>query len=119
HVGPITLKPRFQPTATGATILPLPGELPFHTDARQSALICASWTVGSLHRLSAAGCRWLTYFETAGPRGVMEADGSRVYPVYHVLADAGPLAGADVVSVALANPAQHEAIAIRAGNRMK
>lgn len=56
HVGPITLRPRRYTEA----------------DHRQPSLLTAGWLVGSLASLTLAGASSLTYFETKGPKGVIE-----------------------------------------------
>lgn len=56
HVGPITLRSRHNPEA----------------DPRQPSLLAAGWLVGSLVALTLGGASRLTYFETKGPKGVME-----------------------------------------------
>jgi hypothetical protein len=94
-VGPITLKPRFNPNATAAEADP-EGTLPSSVDVRQMSLFGAAWTVGSLARLAPGGPAALTYYETTGWRGVMESDAGSalpsipggVFPLYHVFADA-------------------------------
>jgi hypothetical protein len=61
------------------------------------SLLCAAWTVGSLAAIAGEAAA-VTYFEVAGPRGVLApADGKlppgfppvagAVFPTYHVLAD--------------------------------
>jgi len=106
-VTPVTLRPRFNPDATGAEPELRPGELPPEVDVRQMSLLGAGWTLGSLKHLSEGGIRRATYYETTGWRGVMETKvGSRspfrsipgaVFPLYHVLADVGEFAGGCVV----------------------
>jgi hypothetical protein len=71
-VSPVTLKPRFNPNATGEEFLPLPGELPAQVDVRQMSLYGACWTLASIKYLAEAGARWVTYFETAGWKGLMQ-----------------------------------------------
>jgi hypothetical protein len=97
-VGPVTLRQRFNPSAIGeATIAQ--GELPSSVDVRQMSLFGAGWTLGSIASLAGAGAVSLTYFETVGWRGVMDAASGNpsdaafpsrpgmVYPMYHVFAD--------------------------------
>ncbi|MCY7357667.1 MAG: hypothetical protein LH609_09380, partial [Rudanella sp.] len=56
HVGPVTLKSRHTAEA----------------DPRYSSLLAAGWLVGSLAALTRAGASGITYFDTKGPKGVME-----------------------------------------------
>jgi D-apionolactonase len=117
-VTPLTLKPRFNPHKDMHGFgRPDPvGGLPPSVDVRQSSLFAAAWTLGSLRYLADSGAASVTYFETTGWRGVMErTDGSpspdlfpslpgAVYPLYHVLADAGNLAGGEVAPMSSSDP---------------
>jgi hypothetical protein len=78
YVTPITLRPRLNPD--------MPEK--FHgPDKRQKSLLGAVWTLGSIIRLAEGGASGATYFEMAGPSGVMEKHATRVFPMFHVLAD--------------------------------
>jgi hypothetical protein len=60
------------------------------------SLFCAGWTAGSLKYLGEAGAKGITFFETAGERGIIQGDfNSRwpeqfrtvkgmIFPVYHL-----------------------------------
>jgi hypothetical protein len=125
-ITPITLKPRFNPNATGPE--PEPGQLPAQVDVRQMSLFGAGWTLGSLKYLAESGAASATFYETSGWRGVMEtAAGSplpqlfrappgSVFPLYHVLADAGEFAGAEVIRSASSDPLKVEGLALRKGS---
>jgi hypothetical protein len=105
----VTLRARSNPNATGPESEAPPGELPFRVDPRQMSLFGAAWTLGSLRALAKPGVHSLTYYETTGRLGVMEREGEPplhrlfpalpgwVFPLYHVLADAGEFAGAGVL----------------------
>lgn len=54
-----------------------------NVDARQGSLFAAAWTAVSLHYLR--GARAVTYFESAGPCGILPDSGDTVYPVYLLL----------------------------------
>jgi len=98
-VTPVTLKPRFNPVATGPTAAREADGLPDSVDPRQMTLFAAGWTVAMLANLFAGRVESLTLFETIGWRGLLESDQgsvnpgqfpskpSWVFPVYHVLAD--------------------------------
>ena len=73
-VGPVTLKPPYNPNATAEPAPAGPDRLPDPVDPRQLSLLGAGWTVGSIHRLAAAGADALTYYELAGWRGLIERD---------------------------------------------
>jgi hypothetical protein len=115
-VTPVTLRPRFNPNATGPEREPAPDELPEPVDVRQMSLFGAGWTVGTIGYLSASGAASLTYYETTGWRGVMETESGSpkpqlfrslpggVFPLYHVLADVGEFAGGQVVPTGSTDP---------------
>jgi len=112
-ITPVTLRPRFNPDATGPEVPPAPGALPSSVDARQMSLFAAAWTLGSLKYLAQSGAASVTYFETVGWRGVVEsAEGSpapfpslpgAVFPVYHLLADVAEWRDAALLPVATAD----------------
>ncbi|AHM61162.1 hypothetical protein D770_14540 [Flammeovirgaceae bacterium 311] len=93
HVSPVTFKPRFNPNATATNA----GEDPeLQIDARQRSLFGASWTLGSIKYMAEAGAKSLTYYETAGRKGLLmpqgkaagdlfPAEGGDVFPIYAVL----------------------------------
>ena len=129
-ISPITLRPRFNPDATAlpaATAPPAapdPAQLPPEVDPRQASLFAAAWTVGSLAALAPTGIASATYYETTGPRGVLEtASGSpwpafhslpgTAFPVYHVLAAVGALRDGAVLPVTTSDPLRAAALAIR------
>ena len=123
-VSPITLKPRFNPVATGDESPILPNELPRQVDPRQASLFGAGWTLAMLKRLAEAGVASVTCFETTGWRGVMETrEGSAlpekfepvaggVYPLYHLLRDLGELGGGSVIATRSSEPLAVECLAV-------
>ena len=116
-VGPVTLRPRFNPNAAAPEPPPPPGASLPQADPRQTTPFAAAWTVGSLHRLAAAGAAALAYFETAGPCGVVDASGAP-YPVYETLAAVALSAGSELLDVTLRDPLAVEALALRRGSRL-
>ena len=129
-VGPITLRPPFNPNATG----PVPesaDQLPFAVDPRQLSLLGAGWTAGSLRQLADAGVDGLTYYELYGWRGLIErerdltnrdlfpSDPGQLFPLYHVFAALAPFAGGEVCAVEVSDPFRVEAVAVRRDNRVR
>ena len=110
-VSPLSLRQGFNPYASGPAVLVPPGELPQNVDPRQRELFAAAWTAGSLAALAEGGAGAVTAYETTGWRGVMEGSrgpalperfGSKpgeVFPLYHILADAGEFRGGEVLKV--------------------
>jgi hypothetical protein len=110
-VSPVTLKPRWNPYSTaGAT----KGTPP--SDVRQPTLFGAGWTLGSIKSLAEAGAASVTYYETAGTRGVMERD---VFPMWHVFAGIGDFAGGDSIIAKSSEPLQVDGLVLRKGRRTR
>lgn len=105
-VSPVTLRPRFNPDATGSAGRPAP-------DPRQNLPFCAAWTLASLEALTRAGASSVTYFETRGAGGVL--DGDDIYPVFRVLEAAGEFAGADVIECEGSDDSRVAALAFESG----
>ncbi len=127
HVSPVTLRPRFNPQAKGASDPTAAGRLPSRIDARQMSLFGAVWTLGSIKYLAESGAASMTYYQTHGWAGVMEtASGSpmpelfpsipgAVFPLYHVLADVGDFAGGTVQPLTSNDPLETCALALDSG----
>jgi len=124
-VSPITLKMRFNPNATAPEANLESGQLPSQVDVRQMSLFGAAWTLGSLKYLCESETHSLTYYETTGWRGVMEVEfGSHVpekfhslkgavFPIYHVFADVGEFAEAQIISTSSSNPLKITGLALK------
>jgi D-apionolactonase len=108
-VSPVTLRRRFNPFALGEEAEPNYNQLPDAVDPRQPSLLGAAWTVGSLKYLSEAGAASVTYYETAGWRGVVERESGsplpelfssqpgQMFPLYQVLTCAGEWSDAELL----------------------
>lgn len=130
-ITPVTLKPRFNPDATGPEPPPPPSELPRQVDMRQLSLFGAGWTLGSIKYLAESGVASITYYETTGWRGVMETeDGSplpdkfrslpgTVFPLYHVLADVGEFQGGEVIPSLSSDALRVDGLVIRRGDKTR
>jgi len=130
-IGPVTLRPRFNPDASGPEPESAAGDLPWRVDPRQMSLFGAAWTVGALKALAKPGVHSITFYETTGRLGVMEREKDPplhskfpsmpgwVFPLYHVLADAGEFAGAHVLPWTSGNDLVIEGIGLMKGNRTR
>ncbi|TDE08343.1 hypothetical protein [Jiangella asiatica] len=87
HVGPITLRPRFNDAATTGS------EPTDAVDPRQQAPELAAWTIASAAALAVPGVASLTYFEEWGPRGVRSAS-CDPFPVATAISHLAAAAGA-------------------------
>ena len=77
HISPVTLRPRYNPDAAPGTVRATPP-----TDPRLTTVFGAEWTRRSIQILTQAGAASATYYETHGPRGLV--NGSEAYPVFDV-----------------------------------
>jgi hypothetical protein len=80
-------------------------------DPRQRGLFAAAWTVGYLAAFAASGAEALIVGTATGPRGAIyrrldqkqpwfdQAEGQRVFPVFHVIAAAARASGQEVLAV--------------------
>jgi D-apionolactonase len=130
-VTPITLRPRFNPAATGPEAEPAPGELPSQVDIRQMSLFGAVWTLGSMKGLFESGAHSATWYETTGWRGVMDTEAGSpwsepigslagmVFPLYHVFADVAEFHGGRVLEVHSSHPSVVNGLALTDGNRRR
>jgi hypothetical protein len=108
-IGPVTLRPQLV-DGVDPPGGPPAGRFPTQVDERQGTAFTAAWTLGSVKYLAAAGAHSVTYFETVGWNGIIDADvgttalrpagfpsqpGAK-FPVYHLLASLGEFAGGTV-----------------------
>lgn len=123
-VSPVTLKPRFNPVATGPERSVQPGELPPEVDPRQLTPFCAAWTLAVIKQLAESGAASLTLFETTGWRGVVETEAGsplpgkfpsqagQAFPVYYVIGEVGRFRGGEVVVSTSSDPLRVESLAL-------
>jgi len=128
-VSPVTLRPCFNPNATGPEPVVPPGELPPQVDPRQLSLFGAAWTLTMIKALAESGADSVTFYETTGWRGVMETAASSplpekfpsipgtVFPLYHVLTDVGEFAGGEVLRTKSSDPLAVASLLLQAGGR--
>ena len=127
-VSPISLRPRFnpdEPDAPDGSAATLPG----NADPRQMSLFGACWALVTMKALAEEGAHATTWFETTGPRGVIDGDTAQpanclfpahpglVFPVYHMLRDVCEFGGAPLLTCS-GDPLRAEAIAVRRGDRI-
>ncbi len=90
HVGPITLRQRFNAVATSADAPAAP------PDPLQRTEFAAAWTLGSLVALTQPGIDSVCYYPVSGPGGVVADDGS-LHPVGRLLSQLARLRGRTVL----------------------
>lgn len=128
-ISPVTLKPRFNPVATGPEP-PVPtGELPPQVDPRQMSLFGAAWTLAAYKYLAESKSDSVTFYETVGWRGIMETEdgpalpekfrsvASGIFPMFHFLADLGEFAEGELLVATSTQPLAVNAIVLRKGDR--
>ena len=91
QIGPMTLGLRYNTNAT----TPEGRRQAAPADPRQSGMIAAAWLVGTIAGFIDSAIETLTFFEPAGPKGLLSDDGVWS-PAAHVLARLSPLTGRPV-----------------------
>ena len=111
---------------------PVEGDLiPQQVDSRIMSLFGACWTAGSLKYLGESGVKGITFFETAGERGIIQGDyesrwteGFRapkgmIFPVYHLFRWLLKDKSFSLILSASSHPLEVESLALSDGNRLK
>ena len=96
HIGPITLRARFNAVATSDDSAPdddtlaagYGAELFDADDPRQGADALLAWTVASATALTIPGVASITWFETTGPRGIRSTPAETAFEWLHELSGA-------------------------------
>ncbi|MCU1527159.1 MAG: hypothetical protein JWP75_922 [Frondihabitans sp.] len=107
HIGPVTLRARFNAVATSAAHFPASVVIETgygaefvwgSTDPRQSSEEFAAWLLASAVALSVEGVESLAFAESWGPRGFGDVDGT-AFPAATVLGWLAEIAGMPVVEI--------------------
>ncbi len=122
--GPVTLRMRFNPNATGPAVAPPAGMPPPDVDARQRGLFGGAFTLGQIAAWATAGIDTLILHAPFGPRGLIhapagfpvpwydeQADGV-VYPAYQVLAGLASCSGMTLRRLQNSAPERVAALAV-------
>ena len=95
-ISPVTIQRRFNANNSYVEVPDLSNEVPPQIDSRQMSLLGACWTAISLKYLCEQKAESITYYETAGERGVFQGEHDSawpehfpavkglIFPVYHV-----------------------------------
>ncbi|MEW1974916.1 hypothetical protein AB0301_07565 [Microbacterium profundi] len=105
HIGPVTLRPRFNNVATSPEPAPTRTDLSEGygaqftgaDDDRQSSPELAAWTMASAAALAIPGVASISWFETWGPRGLRDL-GGEPHPAAEAIAVLTSLAGRTLLS---------------------
>lgn len=105
HVGPVTLRPRFNNVATKAPVIPAVQDLSLgygaqwfgSDDSRQQSPELAAWTIASAAAIGVAGVNSITFFEERGPRGI-QSDKGDPYPTFLAVSALAQLVGGELLS---------------------
>ena len=124
-VGPVSLRPLFNPDLVGPEAPPPPGGLPWRYDPRQVGEFAAAWTLGSVAAFASAGVAALTLHEAAGWGGLVAASHrdlpempvapGTILPVGRVVAALTGLAGTEMLAVESLPPVHALAVRDRDG----
>ena len=128
-VSPVSLKQRFNVEATAREPDPVSGSLPSSVDVRQMSGFAAIWTLGSLKFLSQSGADLVSYYETAGWKGLIQgeyipelpdkfkAKAKDIFPVYKALRE---IAGTtEVIHSSSSHPVLFDGLMVKSGYETK
>ena len=130
-VSPVNIQRRFNANIENFETVKHHDSMPSQADTRQMSLYCAGWTAGSLKYLGEAGVKGVTYFETAGERGIIQGDFNSswpsdfkaargmIFPVYHLFYFLLNDKSFKIVSSVSDHPLQADSIFLSDGKRFK
>jgi D-apionolactonase len=73
-ISPVTIQRRFNANIENFEKCQVGSQLPAQVDCRLMSLLGAAWTAGSLKKIVCAGAGGITFYETAGERGIIQGD---------------------------------------------
>jgi len=123
-VSPVRLKQRMKGGQSDELTPEGNGGLPEDVDQRQSSLLGAGWTLGTLKHMAEGGVASVTCYETAGWKGIMETEAgspspsrflsipNAVFPMYHVFADSAAYKCGEVIRSKSSDPLRMESLAL-------
>jgi D-apionolactonase len=79
-ISPVNIQRRFNANIENFEKVRSSNEFPLQTDSRLMSLFGACWTTGSLKYLIESGVSGVTYYETAGERGIIQGDFDSIWP---------------------------------------
>ena len=130
-VSPVNIQRRFNANIENFETVKHHDSMPSQVDTRQMSLFCAGWTAGSLKYLGEAGAKGVTYFETAGERGIVQGDfnsrwpeefksiSGMIFPVYHLFHFLLKDKSFKIISSRSDNPLKADSICLSDGKRFK
>ncbi|HZA91329.1 MAG TPA: hypothetical protein VE420_01785 [Gemmatimonadales bacterium] len=108
-IGPLTLGMRFNPNATS----PEARRAEAPPDQRQHTVLAASWLLGTIAGFVDATVKELIVFEVAGPKGLIQPDGS-LSPSGHLVSRLAPFAGRKAETVTWAHEPRARGLLVHA-----
>jgi hypothetical protein len=81
-ISPVTIQRRFNANNSFAELPWSDHGVPPQVDSRQMSLFGGCWTAGSLKYLCESGPDSITYYETAGERGIIQGDHDSQWPLF-------------------------------------
>jgi hypothetical protein len=130
-ISPVNIQRRFNANIENYEQPGSVADFPPQIDSRLMSLFGACWTAGSLKYLSEAGVKGVTFYETAGERGIIQGDlpsrwpekfkseKGMIFPVYFVLRYLLEYKSFKVIKSVCSNPLKVESLVLSDGTHIK
>jgi D-apionolactonase len=79
-VSPVNIQRRFNANIENFEAVSSGDKIPPQVDSRMMSLFGACWTAGSIKYLGESGVDGITYYETAGERGIIQGNSKTIWP---------------------------------------
>lgn len=130
-ISPVTIQRRFNPNVSNYEKVITDGTFPPQVDSRLMSLFGACWTAGSLKYLCESGVEGITFYETAGERGIIQGDyDSRwpgrfpsyrgmIFPVYFIFRYLAGLKEMNIIKSISSSPLHADCLALSDGSQIR
>ncbi len=130
-VSPVNLQRRFNANIENFESQTSDETMPYQVDSRMMSLFGACWTAGSIKYLGESGIEGITYYETAGERGIIQGNiktqwpdsfrsaPGKIFPVFHIFRWVLEDKSFSIIKSTSSRPLSADVLALRKGSLLK
>ncbi|HUX97019.1 MAG TPA: hypothetical protein VMV47_14885 [Bacteroidales bacterium] len=130
-VSPVNIQRRFNANIENYESHSADDSIPYQVDSRMMSLFGACWTAGSLKYIGESGVSGITYYETAGERGIFQGNiktpwpdsfrssPGKIFPAFHIFRWLLEDKSYNIISSSSSKPLNADVLALLNGSELK